>query len=530
MKRIFVATISLCLMLGLAFGAVPVEASPATIVVPDDQPTIQQAIDAASSGDTVYVRSGTYYEHVTIAKPLILLGEDRETTVIDGGGTGTVVYLSHADYVEISGFTVTKGGLYAHGIYLWYSDHNKLTDLNVHSNGRHGILTEHSEYVFIANVNTYSNGWHGIRLGWYPNHSVITNCNASFNDLCGIHPSDWPTNVTITNCTASWNGWDGIWLGWTTDGLIKNCTAEDNGRYGILLDTDRYCTVADCYVGSNPEGIRVYIHSSYYIHNTITNCDVESNDRGIIVCHRGGHGIWYLDTTIKNCDICNNEYGIGVAGKGNKIYHNNLIDNTVQASDNGVDNVWDDGYPSGGNYWRDYAGVDDYSGPGQNLPGSDGIGDMPYAFTGNQDNYPLMEPWNGVPVDIKPTSCPNPLNVKSKGVLPVAILGTDSFDATQVDPSTITLQGVAPIRWAIADVAAPYSPYIGKESCQNCTTAGPDGYSDLTLKFDTQAIVEALGEVEDGDCVKLTITGQLKEEFGGSPIIGEDVVWIVKKG
>ena len=147
---------------------------------------------------------------------------------------------------------------------------------------------------------------------------------------------------------------------------------------------------------------------------------------------------------------------------------------------------------------------------------------------GDDPGTPVL-PFRPVPVDIKPASCPNPLNLKSKGVLPVAILGTDSFDATQVDPSTITLQGVAPVRWAIEDVAAPYSPYIGKESCWNCTTAGPDGYSDLTLKFDTQAIVEALGEVEDGDCVKLTITGQLKEEFGGSPIIGEDLVWIVKK-
>jgi len=281
--------------------------------------------------------------------------------------------------------------MYRNGIYLWYSNHNKLTDLNVHSNGRHGILTEHSEYVFIANVNTYSNGWHGIRLGWYPNHSVITNCNASFNDLSGIHPSDWPTNVTITNCTASWNGGDGIWLGWTTDGLIRDCTVHDNGRYGIRLDTDRYCTVADCYVESNAEGIRVYIHSSYYIHNTITNCDLESNDYGIIVCHRGGYGIWYLDTTIKNCDIRNNEYGISVSGNGSKIYHNNLIDNTIQARDNGFDNTWDDGYPVGGNYWSDYNGTDLYNGASQNQTGSDGIGDTPYIINeDNMDTYPLM--------------------------------------------------------------------------------------------------------------------------------------------
>jgi hypothetical protein len=134
------------------------------------------------------------------------------------------------------------------------------------------------------------------------------------------------------------------------------------------------------------------------------------------------------------------------------------------------------------------------------------------------------------PVDIKPTSCPNPLNAKNKGILPVAILGTDSFDATLIDPSTITLQGVPPIRWAIEDVAAPYEPYMGKEVCADCTTAGPDGYSDLTLQFDTQAIMHALGEVQDGDCVKLTVTGWLSEEFDRIMIIGEDLVWILRKG
>jgi len=56
-------------------------------------------------------------------------------------------------------------------------------------------------------------------------------------------------------------------------------------------------------------------------------------------------------------------------------------------------NVWNDGYPSGGNYWSDYTGVDEKSGPNQDQPGSDGIGDTPYFIDGyNQDRYPLMYP------------------------------------------------------------------------------------------------------------------------------------------
>lgn len=135
-----------------------------------------------------------------------------------------------------------------------------------------------------------------------------------------------------------------------------------------------------------------------------------------------------------------------------------------------------------------------------------------------------------VPVDIKPQSCPNPLNVGSKGVLPVAILGTDDFDVTQVDVSTIQLEGVSPLRWEYEDVATPYEPYTGKESSDDCTIEGPDLYMDLTLKFDLQEIVAALGDVEDGDVLVLQLTGNLLPDFGGTPIVGEDVVVILKKG
>jgi hypothetical protein len=134
-----------------------------------------------------------------------------------------------------------------------------------------------------------------------------------------------------------------------------------------------------------------------------------------------------------------------------------------------------------------------------------------------------------VPVDIMPTSCRNPLNVKSKGVLPVAILGTEDFDVTQIDPASVRLEGVAPMRWALEDVATPYEPYIGKEDCFDCTTEGPDGYLDLTLKFGMQEVVAALGDVNDGDCLVLTLTGNLMEEYGGIAIVGEDVVTILKK-
>ena len=100
------------------------------------------------------------------------------------------------------------------------------------------------------------------------------------------------------------------------------------------------------------------------------------------------------------------------------------------------------------------------------------------------------------------------------------------------DPATVTLAGVAPMRWAMEDVATPYEPYEGKEGAYDCNTLGPDGNMDLTLKFDAlqlTAALDELGPVADGDVLVLQVTGNLKDEFGGTAIIGEDVIWVLLK-
>ena len=133
-----------------------------------------------------------------------------------------------------------------------------------------------------------------------------------------------------------------------------------------------------------------------------------------------------------------------------------------------------------------------------------------------------------VPLDVRPGSCPNPLNCRSRGVLPVAILGTPAFDVTQIDPATVELAGVPPLRWDYEDVATPYEPCDGKQDCElDCTSMGPDGYMDATLKFDTQEIVTVLGEAVQNDaCVVAELTGNLRESVGGTEFVGEDVIRI----
>lgn len=142
-----------------------------------------------------------------------------------------------------------------------------------------------------------------------------------------------------------------------------------------------------------------------------------------------------------------------------------------------------------------------------------------------------------VPVhfDVKPGSCPNPINPKSKGVLPAAILGSSDFDVKTIDPASVRLRlqgsedGVAPIRWSLEDVATPFESAEDKENCfSDCNTMGPDGYMDLTFKFDTQEVIEALGDFSAGQCLVLEVVGNLEDGQNGGTILGEDVVSMLK--
>ncbi len=97
---------------------------------------------------------------------------------------------------------------------------------------------------------------------------------------------------------------------------------------------------------------------------------------------------------------------------------------------------------------------------------------------------------------------------------------------TLIDPASVLLEGVAPLRWSLEDVSTPYEPYTGKTDKMDCNELRSDGYTDLTLKFDMQELVAAVGGVSDRDEIVLTLTANLHD---GTQIIGEDVVWIIKK-
>jgi parallel beta-helix repeat protein len=178
----------------------------------------------------------------------------------------------------------------------------------------------------------------------------------------------------------------GVWVYFHVNNVtIQNMNIE-GFHGGIWLTDNSDCIVRENNVISNKFG--VYIHHS--LNGFFCDNNVENN----------GHGFYMQSTTLNNTLIRNNiesnEHGATIDSGCwyNRFYHNNFMNNSkVQAWSvwEGYVNYFDNGYPDGGNYWSDYAGVDEQSGPNQNQSGSDGLGDSPYIIDdSNVDHYPLM--------------------------------------------------------------------------------------------------------------------------------------------
>ncbi len=142
----------------------------------------------------------------------------------------------------------------------------------------------------------------------------------------------------------------------------------------------------------NSEGLQMFDTTN----STVTKCNLNYLRRAI--------WLYSSDNNVisENNITDNREYGIAShSSSGNRVYHNNFVNNSANAFVfEPSSNAWDDGYPSGGNYWDDYTGVDLYRGPFQNITGSDGIGDTPYTTAGDwpeTDRYPLTNLWHSLP-------------------------------------------------------------------------------------------------------------------------------------
>jgi parallel beta-helix repeat protein len=281
---------------------------------------------------------------------------------------------------NISGNYVSNNGA---GISILLSNENNITHNNVSSNLNEGIHLVFADWNYIWENNASTNNEMGISLK-NSNYNNITSNEAS-NNIDGIKLEESHVN-NITDNNASINSINGIYLYRSNENhIIKNILLSNVFGIHFFISSNNNKLTSNNISGSS-YGIDFYSSMG----NEIRNNNISNNNRGI--------HFWFSsnnNNVNENIISFNTLMGIYLENSnGNMIYRNNFIENTDQAFDTEDDNYWDNGYPSGGNYWSDYDGIDLNSTPNQNVPPPDGIGDTPYVIDADsQDNFPLMEPY-----------------------------------------------------------------------------------------------------------------------------------------
>ena len=197
---------------------------------------IQQAIDNATDRDTIFVYSGRYKENIVIDKSITLVGEDKNTTIIDGGGRNSVIYIS-TNEVSISSFTLRNSGLNQGnaGIRIQGSWSCNIENNIICNNNHYGIWLENSsDSKIIDNIISY-NRVTGINI-WYSNNCSIIGNNISDNSLAGLSIYESNSNNVINN-VIRYNE-IGIWLDSSNNCRIINNAMMNNDIYinGDSLD------------------------------------------------------------------------------------------------------------------------------------------------------------------------------------------------------------------------------------------------------------------------------------------------------
>jgi parallel beta-helix repeat protein len=297
-------------------------------------------------------------------------------TISSNNVEGLALYGSHYNWID--GNTALSNEL---GILMTNSDHNTIINGTLYGNS-FGIHLDQSSNIAIENSSI-----RGVLNGIYLNGtSGNTLSNISVSECVTGISLDLSHNNVLASINASWNSQYGILAR-----VSNNTTYVDNTVWGNLYE-------GIAIAGSNNTIARNNVFSNMWGgislwgmgNNTIHNTSVSDNYNGFALWNSEGNML------VNNTVFSNHDRGIVLGGSSNNsVYHNSFVDNPVQAGDSSGSNRWDSGYPSGGNYWSDYVGVDKFYGPNQDQPGYDGIGDTRYDISGglSVDRYPLMSPF-----------------------------------------------------------------------------------------------------------------------------------------
>jgi parallel beta-helix repeat protein len=381
-KRFTLLLILVFLIASSVATPLPVKAKPKTIVVPDDFPTIQEAIDSANAGDTVYVTKGTYSfigdngDVIRIDKPLSLIGEDSQKAIIKPLSVGSIFMMASA--IRVQAEKVTISGFKIYGL-IQNLTWNQLTGdmlpadhpmnqpiYEYHSLGfgvivgpnasncriigndisycYYSSINAEGDKVFISENNITSNHRTGIELT--SSNSVVSKNNISQNPLWGItinpfYMENEGTNITVTENNIKENGMEGqpqdggaLEINGQGPSYIYGNSITDNLKFGVKVSGNRNNSVISC---NNIDGNYLYGLKLDSCQNVIVKennisgngfgvFDYTEDDVGGLIFWLGANNVLAYEN-----NITDNRVGVKFCRSFNdsKVYKNNIMHNDL---------------------------------------------------------------------------------------------------------------------------------------------------------------------------------------------------------
>jgi len=381
------------------------------------------------------------------------------------------------------------------------------------------------------------------------NGNTYTLTASIFNDGDGIIIER--DNVTLDGAGYTLQGTGsgvGVFLFGRSNVMIKNVLV-DSMLYGISLQHSTNISILGCSTESGKFGIWLSESSN----NNIVGNSITYNYYGLSLLSYSNNNTIVQNQIVENTGA----YGAGVylyISSNNSIHHNILVNNTIQQNSQVYDaawdcadpgliapsiNIWDDGYPSGGNYWSDYGGKDLYKGKYQNETGSDGIGDTPYVVDANityalnnQDKYPMIIPQIH---DIAVTNMTSSKTVVGRGYnvtiqawtrnrgtftetfnLTIEVAGGMNEVLTRFTNITLTSGGIVVVTYAWNTTSWPmgnYSVSVYVPPVQGETSIGDNTFTDGTITISIVGDITGRYGVPDGR-VDMRDVGGIAKLFG----------------
>jgi parallel beta-helix repeat protein len=412
-----------------AFGATLI------LNVPSDYPTIQEAIAAAGDGDTVLVASDIKAysvpsnEGLIIEKPIKILHEgDPKECIIDCQGNGRAFTFSGpgTEGSVLSGFTIKGGNVVDSGGGISCED---------------GATPTISNCIITGNTATLYGGG----LYCYNSSPIITGCTITKN-MAGIFGGgvylEANSSPAISNCMITGNSTaycgGGILCTMASSPLITNSTVADNrvtdATYsqggGIYMYGGSMPTITNSVFWNNAalQGPEIYMENDCIL--KISYSDIKGGKEEVSGDMPTSTAISTASTTNSILDWSdtnkNDDPRFVDEETGN--YHLASDSPCIEAGTNDVVN----------------SGSTDFEGQPRIIGLNVDIG-ADEAQTESEDEIE-------VDIDVRPGSHHNKIDLGAWGFLPVAVLSTDDFDATLIDPKTVEFAGAEPMHWVRAHV------------------------------------------------------------------------------